>query len=378
MTKLNRRNVMSAMAAAAAATSCAGGSQKGSSTVRLRFKTLNNKAPIIIAHRGASGHRPEHTLSAYRLGIEMGVDFIEPDLVLTKDGHLVCRHENEIGGTTNVASKTEFGARKTVKIIDGERFEGWFTEDFTLAELKTLRCRERLPQLRPANIAFDGQDEIPTFQEVLALVRGKKAPSGNDMGVYPETKHPTHFDQVGLSFDAPLLAALRSADLDRADASVFIQSFEVANLKRLATRTKAPKIQLVSANGGPADDPAMTYAAMMSHDGLAKIATYAAGIGPQKSMIIPQSSDGTPLPATDLVTRAHAANLALHPWTFRGENYFLPKDLKRGDIGDASYQRLAGDLVAECQRFLELGVDGLFSDNPGVAVTARDALVLAR
>jgi glycerophosphoryl diester phosphodiesterase len=343
-----------------------------------RFATLNNKAPIIIAHRGASGHRPEHTLSAYRLGIEMGADFIEPDLVLTKDGHLVCRHENEIGGTTNVASKPEFGARKTVKIIDGERFEGWFTEDFTLAELKTLRCKERLPQLRPANRAFDGQDEIPTFEEVLALIKGKKAPSGNDLGIYPETKHPTHFDKVGLSFDSPLIDALRAANLDRADAFVFIQSFEVGNLKRLAGLTKAPKIQLVAADGGPADDPATTYASMTNDAGLAAIATYAAGIGPQKSMIIPQSADGMPLPATDLVARAHALNLALHPWTFRAENYFLPKDLRRGDVADPAYQRLAGDLTAECQRFLDLGVDGLFSDNPGVAVAVRDAWAVAR
>jgi glycerophosphoryl diester phosphodiesterase len=368
MTILNRRHMITALGAAAAASSCA----TGSPNMPPRFKTLGNKAPIIIAHRGASGHRPEHTLSSYRLGIEMGADFIEPDLVLTKDGHLVCRHENEIGGTTNVGSKPEFASRKTVKMIDSERFEGWFTEDFTLAELKTLRCKERLPQLRPANMAYDGQDEIPTFDEVLALIKGKKAPSGRDLGVYPETKHPTHFDKAGLSFDAPLIAALRAANLDRADAPVFIQSFEVANLKRLATKTKAPKIQLVSAEGGPADDPATTYAAMISNAGLAQIATYAAGIGPQKTMIIPQSSDGTPLPATDLIDRAHAEGLALHPWTFRAENYFLPKDMRRGDLADQVFPRLAGDLAAECQRFLELGVDGLFSDNPGIAVVARD------
>ncbi len=343
-----------------------------------RFKTLGNKAPIIIAHRGASGHRPEHTLSAYRLGIEMGADFIEPDLVLTKDGHLICRHENEIGGTTNVASKSEFSSRKTVKMIDGERFEGWFTEDFTLAELKTLRCRERLPQLRPANMAYDGQDEIPTLLEVLALIKGKKAPSGRALGIYPETKHPSHFEAIDLSFDAPLLAALRSADLDRADAPVFIQSFEVANLKRLAALTKAPKIQLVAAEGGPADAPSVTYASMTSDAGLAQIALYAAGIGAQKSMIIPQAADGTPLPATDLVARAHTANLALHPWTFRAENYFLPKDLQRGVASDASFPRLEGDLVAECQRFLDLGVDGLFSDHPAMAVAARDAWIRAQ
>ena len=340
-----------------------------------RFRTLGNKPPIIIAHRGASGHRPEHTLSAYRLGIEMGADFIEPDLVLTKDRHLVCRHENEIGGTTNVATKPEFANRKAVKIIDGERFEGWFTEDFTLAELKTLRCRERLPQLRPANMAYDGQDEIPTFDEVLALIRNKKAPSGRDLGVYPETKHPTYMESAGLSFDAPLMAALRAYDLDRADAPIFIQSFEVSNLKRLAGMTKAPKVQLVSSDGGPVDQPTITYADMISDAGLAQIATYAVGIGPQKSLIIPQQADGTPLPATDLVTRAHAANLALHPWTFRAENFFLPKDLRRGNAEAPDFQRLSGDLAAECRRFLELGVDGLFADHPGVAVEARDEWV---
>jgi glycerophosphoryl diester phosphodiesterase len=335
--------------------------------------TLNKQAPIIIAHRGASGHRPEHTLSSYRLGMEMGADFIEPDLVLTKDGHLVCRHENEIGGTTDVASKPEFAARKAVKIIDGERFEGWFTEDFTLAELKTLRAKERLPQLRPANLAYDGQDEIPTFQEVLALIKGKNAPSGKPIGVYPETKHPTYFDRLGLSHDTPLVRAIKAAGLDSADVQIYVQSFEVGNLKRLAALTKAKKIQLVSADGSPADVAGQTYATMMSDAGLAEIATYAAGIGPQKSMIIPTTAEGTPQPATDLIARAHRAGLALHPWTFRAENYFLPSDLRKGTPTDAGFQALAGDIATECQRFLALGVDGLFSDNPASAVAARDA-----
>jgi glycerophosphoryl diester phosphodiesterase len=367
---INRRVALSGLSATAISAGCATGDVGLPKTIRL--------VPIIIAHRGASGHRPEHTLSAYRLGIEMGADFIEPDLVLTKDGHLVCRHENEIGGTTDVASKPEFAARKAVKIIDGERFEGWFTEDFTLSELKTLRCRERLPQLRPANTAFDGQDEIPTFRELLDLIKGKKAPSGLPIGVYPETKHPTYFDRIGLSHDTPFLAAIRAAGLDSESAQIYLQSFEVGNLKRLSGLTKVKKIQLVSAEGGPADDPSTTYAQMTSDAGLAQIATYAAGIGPQKSMIIPQASNGTPLPATDLVARAHAANLALHPWTFRAENYFLPKDLRRGESADPTSQALAGDLAAECKRFLELGVDGLFSDNPGAAVASRNAWVLAQ
>lgn len=368
MAPFHRRHVLAALSGVAATSACA----MGKPSMTQQFKTLGNKAPIIIAHRGASGHRPEHTLSAYRLGITMGADFIEPDLVLTKDGHLVCRHENEIGGTTDVGSKPEFATRKAVKIIDGERFEGWFTEDFTLAELKTLRCIERLPQLRPDNMSFNGQDEIPTLSEVLALIKGKKTPSGRDLGVYPETKHPTHFDKVGLSFDTPLVRALRAAELDRADAPVFIQSFEVANLKRLSALTKAPKIQLVSGEGGPADDTSTTYAAMTSDQGLAQIARYAVGIGPQKSMIIPQTVEGSPLPATDLVSRCHSAGLALHPWTFRAENYFLPTDLRFGNRMSASFMREQGDLAAECKRFLDLGVDGLFSDNPALAIRARN------
>jgi glycerophosphoryl diester phosphodiesterase len=363
------RRLVLAGAGVALATACATGGQNMSR----RFETLDKRPPIIIAHRGASGHRPEHTLSSYRLGIEMGADFIEPDLVMTKDGHLVCRHENEIGGTTDVATKPGFADRKAIKIIDGERFEGWFTEDFTLAELKTLRCRERLPQLRPANMVYDGLDEIPTFGEVLALLKGRATPSGRSLGIYPETKHPTYFERIGLSFDDPLLRALRDAGLDNQTAPIFIQSFEVGNLKRLAALTKAPIIQLVAEKGGPADNPATTYAAMTSDAGLATIATYAAGIGPQKSMIIPLARDGTALDPTDLVGRAHRANLALHPWTFRVENYFLPKNMQRGDGNDVRYPSFPGDMADECKRFLDLGVDGLFSDSPGLAVAARES-----
>ena len=191
MSKIDRRFIIAGLAATTAATTAA--CTTNENLQQRRLMTLDKKTPIIIAHRGASGHRPEHTLSAYRMGFEMGADFVEPDLVLTKDGYLVCRHENEIGGTTNIAEKPEFAARKAVKMIDGERFEGWFTEDFTLGELKTLRCRERLPQLRPGNMAFDGQDEIPTFEEVLALIKGRMAPSGRPLGIYPETKHPRYF-----------------------------------------------------------------------------------------------------------------------------------------------------------------------------------------
>jgi glycerophosphoryl diester phosphodiesterase len=365
MGSLNRRQIASGLLALPLAACATSGGKVGK-----RFKTLSGRPPLIIAHRGASGHRPEHTLSAYRLGIEMGADFIEPDLVVTKDGHLVCRHENEIGGTTDVATKPEFANRKAVKIIDEERFEGWFTEDFTLAELKTLRCKERLPQLRPANMAYDGQDEIPTFQEVLALIKGKTTRRGAPLGIYPETKHPSYFDRLGLSHDRPLVSAIQGEGLDQANAAIFIQSFEVGNLKRLAALTKAPKIQLVSASGGPADRAGRTYANMLSDAGLREIAGYAAGIGPQKSLIIPLDAGANVLPPTDLVTRAHRAGLAVHPWTMRAENFFLPKGLRRGVEADPNYLAQAGDLIGECRAYFELGVDGVFSDHPALAVEA--------
>lgn len=331
--------------------------------------------PLVIAHRGASGYRPEHTLAAYRLAIAQGADFIEPDLVMTKDGVPVARHENEIGGTTDVASRPEFAARKAVKEIDGERFEGWFTEDFTLDELKTLRARERLPQLRPANTAFDGQEAIPTFAEVIALAQAEGVRLGRTIGVYPETKHPTYHEQIGLSFDSPLLAALKAAGWDWADAPVFIQSFEVSNLRRLAGLTRVQLVQLIAEEGAPFDqirpEVRASYRAMLTDAGLADIRTYAAGIGPQKTLIVPRDADGRSLPPTDLVTRAHAAGLVVHPWTFRNENIFLPAEMRRGDAAAADFQRLAGDAQAEIAQFLALGVDGVFADFPDVAVAAR-------
>lgn len=321
--------------------------------------------PIVIAHRGASGERPEHTLAAYRLAITQGADFIEPDLVFTKDGHLICRHENEISGTTDVAQRREFASRRAKKTVDWTEVEGWFTEDFTLAELKTLRCRERLPQLRPANAAFDGQESIPTVDEVCALAKA------NGVGVYPETKHPTYFEKLGQSFDDPLLDALGAHGWRDASAPVFIQSFETGNIKRLRARTSIRIIQLCAASGMPFDHLptgiGLTYADLLRGDGLKRIAAYADGIGPDKTLIVPRDGQGRSTAPTDLVSRAHAAGLKVHPWTFRAENYFLPLELRRGDAPSAH-----GDLETELRQFFALGVDGVFADFPAMAVAARE------
>lgn len=324
--------------------------------------------PIVIAHRGASGERPEHTLAAYSLAIEQGADFIEPDLVLTKDGVLVARHENEISETTDVATRAEFADRKATKIIDGESFTGWFTEDFTLAELKTLRARERLPQLRGANTAFDGQYAVPTFDEILALARDEGKRRGRVIGVYPETKHPSYFAGIGLAHETPLLTALARFGHSAKDAPIFIQSFEVGNLKVLRGKTKLRLIQLMADAGGPPDLPGGSYADMAKPGNLKQIAAYADGIGVAKAMVIPRDVDGRLGAPTTLVADAHKAGLAVHVWTFRRENYFLPAEYRSG-----ADPRTAGDLAAEIRAFLATGIDGLFSDNvtEAVAVVRR-------
>ena len=321
---------------------------------------------LIIAHRGASGERPEHTLGSYNLAIEQGADYIEPDLVLTKDGVLVARHENEISETTNVADKPEFADRKATKTIDGQNMTGWFTEDFTLAELKTLRAKERLPQLRKANMAFDGQFEIPTFDEILTLAKAQSAATGRTIGVYPETKHPSYFTAIGLPHEAPLLAALTKYGHVEKIAPVFIQSFEVENLKALRPKTKLRLIQLMDEKGSPPDRSDLTYPAMATAEGLKTVATYADGIGPNKALVIPRTLLGNLGEPTTLVADAHKVGLAVHPWTFRRENYFLPLGQKSGID-----PRGVGDLNAEIQAFLAAGIDGIFSDNVAEAVAAR-------
>lgn len=323
--------------------------------------------PLIIAHRGASGERPEHTIAAYKLAILQGADFIEPDLVMTRDGVLVARHENEISETTNVASHPEFAARRRTKTIDGQSVTGWFTEDFTLAELKTLRAIERLPMLRPNNLAYNGQETIPTFAEVLALAQA------SGVGVYPETKHPSHFAALGLDMEKPLLAALAKAGLGRAGARVFIQSFEVGNLRRLAKRTRLPLVQLIAEDAGPVDQPGLTPGAMLSQEGLARIAGYANAIGVQKSLLIARDSAGASLAPSDLVARAHAIGLGVHAWTFRAENVFLPLELRRGDSSAADFPAIHGALDQELKQMFDLGVDGVFTDFPAAGVAARAA-----
>lgn len=316
--------------------------------------------PLVIAHRGASGYLPEHTLAAYHLAIQQGADYIEPDLVMTRDGVLIARHENEIGGTTDVAERPEFAGRRTKKIIDGATLEGWFTEDFTLREIKTLRARERIAKLRPSSARFDGQFEIPTFDEVLDLIEGanalraraaeaRKLPAPRPIGIYPETKHPGYFDGIELSLEEPLVRALHARGYVARESPVYIQSFEAGNLRELAAMTKLPLIQLLATR--PAD--------------LADIATYAHGIGVEKSLMIPRNTAGRLALPTSLIRDARAAGLEVHGWTFRAENAFLPVEYKRGEDPAAH-----GDLAGEIAAYLAAGMDGFFTDHPDIGVSA--------
>ncbi len=329
--------------------------------------------PIVIGHRGASGYRPEHTLASWRLAIQMGADYVEPDLVSTKDGVLVARHENEISGTTDVADHPEFADRYTTKTIDGRQVSGWFTEDFTLAELKTLRAKERLPEVRPDNTRYDGRFEVPTFEEFLAMVKEESRKAGRTIGIYPETKHPTYFDSIGLSMEEPLVRALRKYHLDRRNAEVIIQSFETRNLRELSRMTRVSLAQLVDRTGAPYDlvaagDP-RTYADLITPRGLRWIGRYADGIGANKDLVLPRDAAGYLVGGpTALVDDAHDAGLIVHVWTIRDENQFMAKDFWIGTDPNAK-----GDSIAEVQAFLDAGVDGLFADHPDTAVYARDS-----
>lgn len=327
--------------------------------------TVAEAEGTVIAHRGASGYRPEHTLASYALAIRQCADVIEPDVVLTKDNVPVARHENEIGGTTDVAMHPEFANRRVRKVIDGESIRGWYTEDFTLAELRTLRTKERIPDLRPTNNAFNGKYPIPTLAEVLDLARHSRTCSGQRVGVTPETKHPSYFASIGLPMEAPLLDALTAADLNRRRSPVVIQSFEVGNLQRLNELTPVGLSQLVNCSGAPYDfeaagDP-RTYATMATAAGLTEIATYADAVGFCKNVMIPRTSQGYLRQPTTAISNAHAAGLTVIGWTFRRENSFLPADFRVGTDPAAP-----GDLQGEIRTFLAAGMDGYFTDNPDI------------
>ncbi len=319
-------------------------------------------APLVIGHRGACGYRPEHTLASYELAIDMGADFVEPDLVSTKDGVLIARHENDISGTTDVADK--FPERKTTKMIDGRKIEGFFTEDFTLAEIKTLRARERLDF---RDHSRDGRFEIPTFEEIIALVKRKEQETGRSIGIYPETKHPSYFRSVKLPLEGRLVEILDKNGYDKPESPVFIQSFELQNLRDLHEMTK---VRLVLLYDEPdmrpydlvlAGDP-RTYADLLAPDQMRRIAAFAQGIGPWKRLIITENPDKTLAAPNTVVADAHAAGLTVHPYTFRNEPRYLA----------AAYD---GDPIKEYLQFYELGVDGVFADFPDTALAARDVFL---
>lgn len=332
-------------------------------------------APTVTAHRGASAVRPEHTLAAYQKAIEDGADIVEPDLVPTRDGVLVARHENEISGTTNVATVTQFASRKATKTIDGVAVTGWFTEDFTLAELKTLRARERIPANRPANVSFNDQFEIPTLQEIIDLVKRESQARNKVIGIYPETKHPTYFKNIGLPMERRLVDTLLANGYRGKDAAVFIQSFETANLKELRTMTDMRLVQLLdSPTNAPYDfvtaKNGRRYADLITPAGLKEIAAYADVVSPYKEIIIPRTAAGELGAPTQFVANARAAGLKVHTWTLRPENPFLPVSLRAAPATSPSQR---GNAQAEVNAYLNAGIDGFFTDDPAVGRAAVNA-----
>jgi glycerophosphoryl diester phosphodiesterase len=331
--------------------------------------------PTVTAHRGASALRPEHTLAAYLKAIDDGADSIEPDLVATRDGILVARHENEISGTTDVATRAEYAARKTSKTIDGVQVSGWFTEDFTLAELRQLRSRERIPLNRPANTAYDGRYPIPTLQEIVDLVASESHARGRTIGLVPELKHPTYFRSIGLPLERRLVDLLAANGYRGRDAAVLIQSFETANLKALRAMSTLRLVQLV---GAPHEAPydhvasgsALTYADMITPAGLRAIAGYASVVAPIKTIVIARDTANGLAAPTRFVADARAAGMGVHVWTMRPENPFLPTPLRSAPPDSPSAR---GDGVAEIRAYLDAGVDGVFTDDPASGRTAVDA-----
>ncbi|MFJ2904933.1 glycerophosphodiester phosphodiesterase [Streptomyces sp. NPDC087212] len=332
--------------------------------------------PTIIGHRGASGYRPEHTFGSYQLALDMGADIVEAgDLVPTKDGHLVCRHEPEIGSTTDVADHPEFAGRKTTKSLDGVATTGWFTEDFTLAELKTLRAIERIPANRPHNTLYNGRWEIPTFEEVLKWQDEQTRKRGKQVWIYPETKHPTYFRKLGLGVEERVAKVLHKHGKDRRDSPVILQSFEPTGVQRLNTLVDNPLVVLLSsADSRPWDfvesgDP-RTTADLITPKGLREIAGYAQGIGPTLDLVVPRTADGSLDAPSTLVRDAHKVGLLLHPYSMRNENPFLPTEYRKGSAPDAY-----GDAFGAFQTYFATGIDGLFTDNTDTALLARAAFV---
>ena len=338
-------------------------------------------APLIIAHRGACGYLPEHTLEAYQAAIDMGADYIEPDLVATQDGHLIARHEPNLADSTDVAAHPEFAQRRTQRSIDGIVSEGWFASDFSLAEIKTLRARQVHASREQR---FNGLFQIPTYGEILALAKTQSQVLGRTIGTYPETKHPSYHASLGLALEEPLLALWAEYGYEDASAPVIIQSLEVGNLQSLRSRTQLRLVQLLGAATESADGRLLWtahqrqpydwvlsgetrgFADLLRPEGLAFIKSYADGIGPWKGHILPTMADAdgarTLLPATQLVAQAHQAGLFVHAWTFRNEAPYLAQDY-------------AASAEAEYQRFFALGVDGVFTDFADTAVHAREAFV---
>lgn len=318
--------------------------------------------PLVIGHRGSCGYRPENTLISFALAVELGADFVEMDVVPAADGTLVVRHDGELSTTTDVAARPEFADRRRTVTIDGRELTGWFTDDFTVAELKTLRAVERHPGVRRHSARYDGQP-VPTFAETLAWLARLTTDAGRPIGLYVEPKHPTYYRSIGFALERSLVADLQVAGRAHRDSPTFVQSFEVDSLHRVAELADVRRVQLMDAWGAPADRPGSPYAQLATPAGLRDIATYAVGIGPDRGMVL--AADGTPTP---LVDDAHAAGLFVHPYTFRDENAFLSATNRRGDDPSAR-----GDGVAECEAFLRAGVDGVFTDFVDSAIAARSS-----
>ncbi|MCP9973178.1 glycerophosphodiester phosphodiesterase [Streptomyces somaliensis] len=372
-----RRTVLGAAAltAAAAAVSTAGAgaaaAAPGTGAAREAAGVRRGlPVPAVIAHRGASGYRPEHTLGSYQLALDMGAHVIEQDLVPTRDGHLVCRHENDISGTTDVADHPEFASRRTTKTVDGQTLTGWFTEDFTLAELKTLRAKERIPGTRPHNTLYDGRWTVPSFEEVLRWAEKEGRRRGRPVWLHVETKHPTYFRGLGLGLEERLAGLLRRYGRHRADSPTFLQSFEPTSMQRMAKLVATPRVVLLwTPDDRPYDfveagDP-RTVADLVTPRGLDWIASYAQGIGPLLDLVIPRRPDGRLGEPTTLVRDAHARGLLLHPYTLRNENAFLPADFRRGADPNAY-----GDVFAAYRAYFATGIDGIFTDQPDTGLLA--------